>query len=322
MDSQAERWKMVESLAKMVAGAVGKVRRAVPGWTAEDSDDLTQDINLQLWKFSESFDPDRGVKWVTYAFPIIDRTAKNAAAARMNRPEVQGELDDLKQRPAPESAPDLDEPDTADDLHGAVQHQLAQGILDKMPAGYRRLVERVVFERLTAEQIAEQDGHPVKSTRANIKAALRWMHSHGLAAMVTADQVRHATAPANPTANEKAKQRAAEQKRDRPKAGKPAKRVYRAGGYVVRLRRQLEELVKLHPSLLDRISRMDADLAALFGLMLEGVVANTAAALELTGLAESTLKYRIQGAMTVFCASLNPPVAYNSSCDSFAPLAA
>lgn len=307
MDSQAERWKMVESLKGMVNAAVrGRrgVASRVPGWTTEDSEDLTQDINLMLWKYSENFDPSRGVKWVSYAFPIIDRAAKNAVTSKLNRPEVQAEFDDFDHQPSPESAPDLDEPDTADALHGAVQHQLARGILDKIPAGYRRLVERVVFERLTAEQIAEQDGYPVKSVRANIKGALRWMHSHGLAAMLTADQVRHATAPARPMDNEKNRK------------ARKAKAAAAPRGFVGRLRKQLAGL-STHPDFAARLADLDPDAAAVLALIREGSVATTRGVAELLGLSPKVVRYHLIKAMTALCASLVPPVAYNSSCDSF-----
>ncbi|HMS96792.1 MAG TPA: hypothetical protein PKA03_16520, partial [Tabrizicola sp.] len=45
--------------------------------------------------------------------------------------------------------------DTATELHDAVRRQLAAGILDQIGPGYRRLIERVVFEGLTSAQIAE-----------------------------------------------------------------------------------------------------------------------------------------------------------------------
>ena len=88
-----------------------------------------------------------------------------------------------------------------------------------------------MFEGLTAAQIAEQDGHPVKIVRTNIKNALRSLHAMGLASHAATDEdVRQATAPARPEQNSKHKSR-------KSKAA--------AQTFIARLRKQLTDLAPL-----------------------------------------------------------------------------
>jgi RNA polymerase sigma factor (sigma-70 family) len=199
----ADRERMllaVEKLIKKAANALqNRLRSRFPD---EDREDFEQDVRLDLWKALDNFDPTRGVKWSTYAFTAIDRASKRAFTAAQNTPTLQSFDEEGSTLPdravAREDGPE--EPRDADtELHAAVGRQLAGGILSRLGPGHRRLVERVVFEGLTADQIAEQDGHPAKVVKANIKAALRAMSAKGLIGHVASPaEVAAATAPINP----------------------------------------------------------------------------------------------------------------------------
>lgn len=207
--TREEREQMLSGVESMVKAAARKVGSRVERWTHEDREDFIQDVKVMLWKCSTRYDKSRGVKWSSYAYSIIDRATKDAVARAAGQLEINvddRDWDQLARKLC--TKPDDAEPvevepveaeETASTLVDAVHHQLIQGFLVRLGPGHRRLVERVLFEHLTCDQIAEQDGHPVKVVRTNLKQALRHLAASGLLAHVATDaKVAAVTAPRNP----------------------------------------------------------------------------------------------------------------------------
>ena len=248
-----EREQMLASVESMVKAAGVRLQRELrPMFANEDREDFEQDVRLALWKLTEQFDPARGTKWSSYAFPAVERLRMTAFAVAKSNPEIQPDEEAFA---ALAESPDREEHaprDTATELHDAVRRQLAAGILDQIGPGYRRLIERVVFEGLTSAQIAEQDGHPVKAVKANLKAALRALCEKGLIDhAATAGQVAAATAPVNT----------------------------RKPDWSVIFRRKLDRAAAA-PCYAERLGRVEPDLAAVLELIrADGIGVNVAAEL-------------------------------------------
>jgi RNA polymerase sigma factor (sigma-70 family) len=213
--SRTEREAMLASVQKLIKAEVKRAK--IP---KRHQEDVEQECNLALWPLTERFDPTRGTKWSTYAVGCLRNVLKSWMA--QNRCEDQGAVvciggarafDDLWRDAEPDprtadeplGAEDGADSDTVGALANAVRRKLAAGILDQLGSGWRRLVERVAFDGLTADQIAEQDGVPVKVVRCNLKNALRHLCKLGLTRHVVSDQeVATATAPQVPIDRQKA----------------------------------------------------------------------------------------------------------------------
>ena len=62
---------------------------------ASDADDLSQEAMISLMRAIDTFDPDRGVKFSTYAEVCIVNRMKSVCTARKSAPKIQGSLDEL-----------------------------------------------------------------------------------------------------------------------------------------------------------------------------------------------------------------------------------
>lgn len=216
--SHGEREQMLLAVGKLVKS---EVRRAkIP---ERHQEDLAQDVQLELWKASEKFDPNRGVKWSTFACSVMKRTLANWKAANNSEIVAGGVVSIGSSRAFDETIdfragadPNAEQPDDDDEgvgdtggglLANAVRRVLAKGILDKLGDGHRRLVEMVAFEGLDANQIALQYGWHVKVVRLNLKNALRTLCRAGLVNHVVTDQeIRNGTAPREQRTSEVKKQ--------------------------------------------------------------------------------------------------------------------
>ena len=204
--TEAERGKLVlDSLKLCKKLAVDATRRAGGSFPGMEFADVESEAVVACVEAARRWDPTRGVRFATYCWTSITKHLGNVLTQA--RAKVGAQIDDwdrLQARAAERPEPDDPGPAEPDPdftaLAAAVRDTLADGVLEVLGPAHRRLVERCVFDGLSAAQIAEQDGHPVKIVRANLKAALRALAAAGLTqGAVTDEQVRAATAPQNPT---------------------------------------------------------------------------------------------------------------------------
>jgi RNA polymerase sigma factor (sigma-70 family) len=276
--SRTEREAMLASVQKLIRAEIA--RAGVPKRHREDCE---QECALTLWPLTEKFDPTRGTKWSTYAVGCLRNTLKNWMAK--HRCEDQGTVvsiggarafDDLWRDVEPDSRTN-DEPPEAEDgtdseavgaLANAVRRKLAASILDKLGAGWRRLVERVAFDGLSADQIAEQDGVPVKVVRCNLKNALRHLCKLGLTSHVVSDQeVAAATAPQVPIDRQKANAAVRKQAAARQNAAvvSELEAAASADGFTVELDRLDDDMRVIVCALIDRSFTVDEAVELLGG---------------------------------------------------------
>lgn len=178
--TDAERAAMLAGIERLI---VKLVRES--GCPKQDREDLEQECRLLAWELTARFDPARGCKFSSYAATAIVRMLAHRKTAETSRGEVSLEnWDVIEARPEPDPTADATDPDddTGDEwtaLHAAVRRALAAGVLDQLGDGLRRLVERVAFDGLTAAQIAEQTGHPLRVVKTNLKQALKKLAALG-----------------------------------------------------------------------------------------------------------------------------------------------
>jgi RNA polymerase sigma factor (sigma-70 family) len=202
----AERGELVLSCQGMCKSIARKALGDVPGL---DIEDVEQEALLSCVMASQRWDPTRGVKFITYAHKCVAREVNKIVIAHRSRGEVQTDDWDLTAVVDPASVDEQNDDDaTGGQLHKAVQRQLATGMLDvleprqKKASGPERalparaIVEAVVFDAVTAEQLATQTGQAAKAVRANLKNAIRKLKTKGLIRHVATDaQVEAILAP-------------------------------------------------------------------------------------------------------------------------------
>ncbi|AWM39359.1 RNA polymerase sigma factor [Gemmata obscuriglobus] len=199
--TKAEREAMLMQVQKAI-GAEVRCSGIVP----RHREDVEQDVQVAVWQATEKFDATRGVKWSTYAIGVMKNTLKNWKANHHHEDDgsIRNKDSDYfdkfawpqDQAPSGHHTED-DEPlddETMGTLATEVRRTLAGGVLSKLGAGHRRLVELVVFDRLSPDQIAVQLGHPLKSVRVNLKAAVRALCRIGFTQhAVSAEEIDNAT---------------------------------------------------------------------------------------------------------------------------------
>ena len=63
--------------------------------TAADADDLSQEAMISLMRAIDTFDPDRGVKFSTYAETCIVNRMKTVCTTKKTAPKISGSLEDI-----------------------------------------------------------------------------------------------------------------------------------------------------------------------------------------------------------------------------------
>lgn len=63
--------------------------------TSADADDLSQEAMISLLRAIDSFDPERGVKFSTYAETCIVNRMKTVCTAKKTAPKITGSLEDI-----------------------------------------------------------------------------------------------------------------------------------------------------------------------------------------------------------------------------------
>lgn len=208
--SREERERMLASIDPMIRKLVADSR-----CPARDREDLLQECRLCAWQAIDRFDPGRGVKFSSYAHVALKRLLTRRVSAEASRseivPESPGWWDQIEAPPDAEDTDTGEPPDPDSDwgeLFTGVRRALAEGLLDQLTDGLRRLVERVAFDGLTAAQVAAQDGIPVKVVRTNLKAALKTLGKLGLTRHVVDDaELARVTGPADAKSAEQQRRR-------------------------------------------------------------------------------------------------------------------
>jgi RNA polymerase sigma factor (sigma-70 family) len=183
----------------LIAGVDKLIKRTVRGSLVprREWDDVCQDIRLELWKASARFDPARA-KFTTFSVTVARNFIRrrchqfhdaNPAGVVPHPLDPNGDGEDGWHR-VPGSEPDpldaiiaAEEEATGDDLGAgvgdllrAIRAQAFEERLSLLGPGKRRLVEMVVLDGLSPQQIADRLGHPLKVVRTNLLLAVRQLN--------------------------------------------------------------------------------------------------------------------------------------------------
>jgi RNA polymerase sigma-70 factor, ECF subfamily len=125
------------------------------------SEDVLQEVFLQLWQVPEAFDPAKGslATWLT----VVSRRRA---------------VDQLRKRRGEIDVADLVVPTSARQLTDAAQNQITDKVrmcLEGMPEKLRVTFELAYMQGLTHSEISERTGDPLGTTKSRIRLALNWI---------------------------------------------------------------------------------------------------------------------------------------------------
>lgn len=133
-------------------------RRLGPG---PDTEDLVQDVFVELWRKADRFDPGRGSE-ATFIATLARRRIIDRLRQRTRGPAVEP----LPPDPAP---PEPDEPcivEQADEV------RKVESAMAKLNESQQEAVRLAVCEGLTHRQIAEQTAQPLGTVKTNVRRGL------------------------------------------------------------------------------------------------------------------------------------------------------
>jgi RNA polymerase sigma-70 factor (ECF subfamily) len=127
------------------------------------SEDIVQEVFLQLWRVPDAFDPAKGslVTWLT----IVSRRRA---------------IDRLRQRKAEVDVAGLIIPVRATQLADATLNQMTDkvnALLNDMPEKLRAAFEMAYFQGMTHTEISERMGDPLGTTKSRIRLALNFIRN-------------------------------------------------------------------------------------------------------------------------------------------------
>ncbi len=180
--TDAERADLLASVEGLIIAKVGAA-----DFRRSERDDACQEIRLSVWRATATYDPARGAKPTSYFGAVVETVIRRLRAVAADRahalPTQHDDADnDMGRLPDPRPGDDA----AADPVDAALTGLIATGtavgyaaVLDGLPPGYRRLVGFVVLDKLTVGQIAARLSHPLKSVRANLRAAVERLAAAG-----------------------------------------------------------------------------------------------------------------------------------------------
>jgi RNA polymerase sigma-70 factor, ECF subfamily len=132
-----------------------------------DSEDVLQEVFVQIWKEAERFDASRAsVK--TWMFTIARSRALDRYRSRKN----------TRQRIEDDATEQLHQLSDGQDLQGtSVMQQFVSGALQQLSNEQRLVLELSYFEGLTQEEIAERLKEPLGTIKSRIRAGLLKLRS-------------------------------------------------------------------------------------------------------------------------------------------------
>jgi RNA polymerase sigma-70 factor, ECF subfamily len=132
---------------------------------ASESEDVLQEVFLQIWEKSKSFDPKLG-KAASWAVILVRNKAIDRIRASQRRSRLAEEA-------GTESAIANEVSETVNEnLHGHENAKLIQTAIVDLPAEQRQAIELAYFSGLTQNEISEKLNTPLGTVKARIRRGL------------------------------------------------------------------------------------------------------------------------------------------------------
>ncbi len=145
-----------------VAGQVfGLVRRVVRDDAI--SEEVTQDVFLEVWRTAPRFDPDRG-RATTWVLTMAHRRAIDRVRSEQAHRDRTERAGIAARRPAYDA--------TADEVEVRDDHRRVNAALVAMTDLQREAVELAYFDGLTYRQVAEKLGVPLGTVKTRMRDGL------------------------------------------------------------------------------------------------------------------------------------------------------
>jgi RNA polymerase sigma-70 factor (ECF subfamily) len=122
------------------------------------SEDVLQDVFMQLWRRPEMFDSSRGSLG-----PWLAVIARNRAIDALRKRRPENDVSDVIISV---------EPDLAGEAERSRAMEKVRGALSTMPTAQRSALEMAFFEGLTHTEIAAKTGDPLGTIKTRIRAGL------------------------------------------------------------------------------------------------------------------------------------------------------
>ena len=155
---QAAFAELYDAIAPMVFGAVKRVLR-----DHAMSEEVTQEVFVELWKSAARFDPTRGVV-STWAVTMARRRAIDrvrSEQSQRNRVEHLG-----RRRPDVEEATD-------DTVVAALDAERVSRALAELPSDQRQIIQLAFIDGYSHSDIADQLGLPLGTVKGRVRGGLQ-----------------------------------------------------------------------------------------------------------------------------------------------------
>jgi RNA polymerase sigma-70 factor (ECF subfamily) len=130
------------------------------GMSEAQTDDLTQEVMLKVWRHADRFDPARG-KASTWLFTIT-RNQRIDYLRKESRPEL--DPDDPMLTPEPDRSTD-------DGLHARQTAERINKAVDTLPDDQAEILRLSFFEELSHSEIADRLALPLGTVKSRIRLA-------------------------------------------------------------------------------------------------------------------------------------------------------
>ena len=132
----------------------------------EATEDVLQDVFVQIWEKAPSYDPARG-KPMTWAVTLT----RNKAIDRLRSTQRRSRLQDEVQREA-ETFEQFDDQSSFDAVASGETAQLVREAIRKLSKDQREAIELAFFSSLTQTEIAERLNEPLGTVKARIRRGM------------------------------------------------------------------------------------------------------------------------------------------------------
>ena len=143
--------------------AFGLIRRILR--EKEAAEEVLQEVFWQVWREAGTFDPARGSAEAWLLMRAKTRAIDKLRSMRRREQTFVASVDEATARPA---EPRRDE----DPALAAEDRTLVGGVLDRLPAAQRRVIEMAFYEGLTQAEIATRLGEPLGTVKTRARLGL------------------------------------------------------------------------------------------------------------------------------------------------------